>query len=94
MPYNRRTALFSILCSQEGVLSQHGRSSVQERQVNDMRKLKMNGLASWILIGITIIVLAYNSIAVHVIARNDIHHLQIAIAELKTLVLDHVINHE
>ena len=51
---------------------------------------KSNGTAKWITIAIAILILLYNSIATHVIAKNDIKHLQKDVTEIKALLLDHI----
>lgn len=40
-----------------------------------MASSKFNGKAKWIMVAIATGVLAYNTIATHVLARNDILHL-------------------
>lgn len=54
---------------------------------------KINGKVNWILAIVAIAVIGYNTVAVHVIARNDIKHLQVAVTELKELVIEHIVFH-
>ena len=51
---------------------------------------KLNGYAKWIIIILAIATIAYNTVATHVIAKNDIKHLQKDVTEIKTLLLNHI----
>lgn len=53
---------------------------------------KFNGTAKWIIVILATATIAYNSIATHVIAKNEIKHLQRDVQEIKKLLLDHIIN--
>ena len=52
---------------------------------------KLNGTASWILAIIALAVIVYNTVAVHVIVKNEVKHLQADVVEIKTLLLDHLL---
>ena len=52
---------------------------------------KPNGKASWIMVVVAVLVLAYNTVAVHVIAKNDIKHIQADVKEIKSLLFQHLI---
>ena len=48
--------------------------------------MKNNSLAKWIVIGLAIATIAYNTVVSHVISRNDIKHLQQADVRIETKV--------
>lgn len=54
--------------------------------------MKNNGLAKWIIIGLAIATIAYNTIVAHVISKNDIKHLQQADVRIEAKI-DRVIEH-
>lgn len=55
-------------------------------------KKPINGYAKWIVIILAIATIAYNSIATHVIAKNEIKHLQEDVREIKDLLIQHIID--
>lgn len=55
---------------------------------------KLNGYARWATVILAIVVIAYNSVATHVIAKNDIKHLQKDVTEIKTLLIEHITQHK
>ncbi len=64
-----------------------------------MANNKLNGYARWITIIIAIGVIAYNTVATHVIAKNEMKHLIKAVEKLDAKVanfsdrlLDHIID--
>jgi len=59
-----------------------------------MKNNKLNGTAKWIIIIIAIGTIAYNTIATHVISKNDIKHLQEDVTEIKKLLIDHITMHK
>lgn len=54
---------------------------------------RLNGTATWITCILAIAIVGYNTIAVHVIAKNDVKHLQTTVVELKKLVIEHIVFH-
>ena len=52
---------------------------------------KPNGTTSWIMVVFASAALIYNSIAVHVIAKNEIKHLQADVVEIKKMLFDHIL---
>ena len=58
---------------------------------------KLNGSTKWIIIILAILNIAtvgYNSVATHVIAKNDIQHLQKDVTEMKALLIEHITQHK
>lgn len=53
-----------------------------------MKNKKLNGLAKWILVGLAIATIAYNTIVAHVISKNEIKHLQRDMQEVKLELRD------
>lgn len=51
-----------------------------------MKNNKINGIAKWIVVGLAIATIAYNTIVAHVISRNDIKHLQQADVRIEAKV--------
>lgn len=51
-----------------------------------MKNKKLNGLLKWIVVGLAIATIAYNTIVSHVISRNDIKHLQQADVRIEAKV--------
>jgi hypothetical protein len=62
---------------------------------------KLNGTAKWIIVILAIATIAYNSVATHVIAKNEVRHVILnqekmdkKIDSLSELLLNHIIQHK
>jgi len=55
-------------------------------------KKTLNGYAKWIIVILATATIAYNTIATHIIAKNEIKHLREDVQEIKTLLLNHIID--
>jgi len=58
---------------------------------------KINGTTSWIMVIIAVLVLAYNTVSVHIIAQNEMKHviksverLHVRINGLTELLIEHI----
>lgn len=57
-------------------------------------KKNINGYAKWILVVLAILTIAYNSVATHVIAKNEVKHLRMSVDKIETLLIEHLIKHK
>ncbi len=51
-------------------------------------KKKLNGATKWIMVGLAILTILYNTIVAHVIMKNDVHHLQLSISKMEIEIRD------